>query len=150
MYPVSPIQPDLHSSQLVVVGRVGWQDTNLPSSWSSPSIRYGARSIRVPHTRARENVLIAGRQLLLKQLWRSLWKGGRLRLSRRQICRRFWAIGIEQVYRTLDSVVDCLPNHSGEGRYADAAGQEHRGLYPILVQFKVTGGTRTSTVVPKR
>ena len=75
MYPVSPIQPDLHSSQLVVVGRVGWQDTNLLSSWSSPSnFCYGARSIRVPHTRARENVLIAGRQLLLKQLWRSLWK----------------------------------------------------------------------------
>ncbi|SRR5579872_2479743 len=76
MYPVSPIQPDLHSSQLVIVGRVGWQDTNLLSSWSSPSnFCYGARSIRVPHTRARENVLIAGRQLLLKQLWRSLWKG---------------------------------------------------------------------------
>jgi len=37
MYPVSPIQPDLHSSQLVNVGRVGWQDTNLLSSWSSPS-----------------------------------------------------------------------------------------------------------------
>lgn len=31
MYPVSPIQPELHSSQLVIVGRVGWQDTNLLS-----------------------------------------------------------------------------------------------------------------------
>ncbi|HTM43201.1 MAG TPA: hypothetical protein VL177_19920, partial [Terriglobales bacterium] len=60
------------------------------------------------------------------------------------------AIGIEQVYRTLDSVVDCLANHSEEGRYADAVGQKHRGLYPILVQFKVTGRTRNSTVVPKR
>lgn len=44
--------------------------------------------------------------------------------------------------------MDGLANHAEEGRYADAAGQKHRGLSPILVQFKITGGTRNSTLVP--